>query len=389
MSKSGKTRCARARAHAPRLAHRCTLSGLAAALALVAALTAPTAASAAGDPVASGAFELKLSRSFAKKLRRGGAKMTAGSFAISSGSVNPTDGTGSLTLPPLRFKNGRKKVTYKQVTATLGPGGALEANGAKLFGLSGGKVVRNSFGARVSGLTVTLPRKGAKVLNRKLGLDSLSKGAVGTATVSAQPSTVEVTGGTVAVLGFSTSYPGSFAQKTSSHCISPVSGTTALGPATTNGAIPPSYSFPVSGGTISPDGTGGVLNLTGGLRISNKKSQVPGCTAATGTLQLDQSDFIFDFEAGAAKSHLVISGKSSPPNGDQGVQFTSVLDSSNVTVAADPAAKKITATGGVLKLNKGAALYLNQVFPQPSYDWANEFVAGDPMGIVQISLNTR
>jgi hypothetical protein len=367
------------------------LAATLAALSLSAALITAPAASAAGDPVANGSFELKLSPTFKKQLRKGGVKMTSGSLAVQDGSLDPTSGAGSLTLPPLRFKHGHKKLTFKGATATLGAGGSLTANGTTWFNLAGGKVARNSFGAKVTGVKVTLPGSAAKKLDRKLGLRSPIKGEVGTVNVVADPQTVEVVGGTVDVLGFNITYPGSIAAKSPWHCIDPLNSITSISPANANGAIPPSFSFPVNGGTISPEGNGGVLQLSGGFRIQNKKNVKPGCSLATNTLALDQTNFTFDFAAGAAKSHLVISGKSSQPNGDQGTQFSFNLDSSNMTVTADPGSHAVTATGGVLKLNKGAALYLNQVFPQPlsGYTSANEFIAGDPLGIVQMTLKTR
>jgi hypothetical protein len=370
---------------------RAALAAASAALSLSAVLVAAPAASAAGDPVANGSFQLNVSPAFKKQLKHNGVKMTAGSFDVQHGSLDPTSGTGSLTLPPMVFKRGHKKMSFKGVTATLGPSGSLNANGAALFSLSGGKVARNNFGASVSGLKVTLVGSAAKKLDRKLGLKSRIKGEVGTASVVEEPETVEVTGGTVAVLGYNVTYPGSLAAKAASHCINPVTTISAIGPADASGAIPPSFNFPITGGTISPDGTGGVIQAAGGIRIQNKKNQSPGCSTASNSLTLDQTDFSFDFAAGVAKSHLVIGGKSSAPNGDQGTQFAFNLDSSNMTVTADPGSHQVTATGGVMKLNKGAALYLNQVFPQPlsNYVLSSDYIAGDPMGIVQVNLTTR
>jgi hypothetical protein len=369
----------------------CGLVAASVALSLSAAAIAAPAASAAGDPVANGSFELKLSPGFKKQLRKGGVKMTSGSLAVQGGSIDPTTGAGSLTLPSISFKHGHKKLAFKSVTATLGPGGSMTANGTALFSLAGGKVARSNFGASVSGVKVALSKTAARKLDRKLGLGSPIKGEVGTANVVADPETVEVVGGTVDVLGFNITYPGSIAAKSPWHCIDPLNTITPIGPASGNGVIPPSFSLPVKGGTISPDGNGGLLQLSGGFRIQNKKNVKPGCSLANYSLTMDQTDITFDFTADSAKSHLVISGKSSQPNGDQGSQVSFNLDSSNMTVTADSASHKVTATGGVLKLNKGAALYLNQVFPQPlsSYTTANEFIAGDPLGIVQMTLTTR
>lgn len=361
-------------------------------LSLAAALAFAPAAYANGDPLAGGSFSLKLSAGLKHQLKKSRVSLKPDAFAVKDGTIDPIAGTGSLTLGNLRFKHGSKHVTYKEVTATLGPGGALTANGVTLFSLTGGKVARNSFGATITGVRATLLKRAAQKLNRKLDVRSLHKGEVGTAEVVSEPKTVEVTGGAAAVTGFSILYPGSVAQKAGPHCINALSGITPIAPATSNGAIPPTpptFTLPVTGGTISPDGSDGVVNLAGGYRIANKKNQQSGCSSATGSLQVDQTDFTIDFQHSAAKAHVVISGRTSPPTGDQGVVFSSILDSSDVTVSADPAGHTVTITGGVIKLNGGAALYLNQVFQQPTYLWANELMAGDPLATVRLTVNTR
>jgi len=122
------------------------------ALSVAALLAFAPTAFGAGDPVRTGSFQLKLSHSFKKQLSNHGVAITPKSYAIKSGSIDPTTGTGTLTLKgKLRFKHGHKKVVYKKVTATLGPNGFLKGGGVKLFNLTGGTVVRNGFGADVSG----------------------------------------------------------------------------------------------------------------------------------------------------------------------------------------------------------------------------------------------
>jgi hypothetical protein len=107
--------------------------GLLVAHLLVAALVFAPAALAAGDPVASGSFHLKLSRSFHKQLRRNGVAMKPNVFSVEQGSIDPITGTGTLTLTgKLRFKHGHRKVVYKKVTAALGSNGFLKGGSQRL-----------------------------------------------------------------------------------------------------------------------------------------------------------------------------------------------------------------------------------------------------------------
>ena len=170
--------------------------GLLVALLLVAALVFAPTAFGAGDPVASGSFHLKLSRSFQQQLRRNGVAMKPKVFSVEQGSIDPITGTGTLTLKgKLRFKHGHKKVVYNKVTATLGSNGVLKGGGVKLFNLRGGTVVRNGFGADVSGVKASFRKGAAKKINKRLGLHSLHRASAGSLSVSEQPQTVEVTGG--------------------------------------------------------------------------------------------------------------------------------------------------------------------------------------------------
>jgi hypothetical protein len=370
--------------------------GLVAALPLAVALIFAPPAFGAGDPVASGSFHLKLSSSFVKQLKNNGVAMKPKAFSLAEGAIDPTTGTGTLTLNgTLRFKHGHKKVTYKKVTATLGSGGVLAGNGTKLFKLGGGRVVRNGFGANISGVKVSFLKSAAKKISRKLGLHSLHRASAGSLSVSEQPQTVEVTGGTVHVVPNPnlTAGSGTVASKLSDHCINFINGNTAIAPAIKHDSDPsnPTYDFPVTGGTIGPQGTDGVINQAGGIEVDNVQDDGlhSGCsTVPLATLQ--QADFADHLLDKYISSHVVVSG-SVPPAGDHGVGIASNLDLNNATVSADPANHAVTINGVVIRINGGTALYLNQTFAQPasSYDASKEFVPGDLFGTENLSVTTR
>ncbi len=363
--------------------------GLLVALLLVAALVCAPTAFGAGDPVASGSFNLKLSRSFKNQLRRNGVAMKPKVFTVEQGSIDPITGTGTLTLKgKLRFKHDHKKVVYKKVTATLGSNGVLKGGGVKLFKLSGGAVTRNGFGADLSGVKASFLKSAAKKINKKLGLHSLHRASAGSLSVSEQPQTVEVTGGNVHVVPEPLSAgSGTVTSKLLAHCVLGLTGVSVIGPGIKNPpAGAPSFDFPVTGGTISPEGTDGVVDQAGGIQIAN--GGVGGSCASSTGVNLQQTNFANNLLSNYISSHVVIVG-SVPTVGDQGVLIGSNLNASNATVSANPDHHSVTVNGTVIRINKGSALVLNQTFAQPSYNASMEFVSGDLFGTVDLTVTTR
>jgi hypothetical protein len=80
-----------------------------------------------------------------------------------------------------------------------------------------------------------------------------------------------------------------------------------------------------------------------------------------------------------------------PNAGDQGVGFGADFSLSSATVSADPSAHTITIKNIVIRQTKGAALTLNQFFPQPAghLDGAQEFNGGDLFGYANLTVTTR
>jgi hypothetical protein len=371
-------------------------------LTVFATLAVAATAHAAGDPVASGSFELKLAGKLGKQLKQGHASLRAGSLTIEQGTVDPVTGAGELILGGrLRFAHGHRKLAYKKLTVTLGSGGSLSSAGKPLFALSGGSVTRNGFGADLGGVKLKLGKPAARKIKRKLGLRSLRAGSAGSVSVSEQPQTVQLTGGTAAVNAYSATVPGSVASKLSYHCVDSVAGVTVRAPASQPGGLLTPYHFPITGGTISPSGDDGLIQQAGGLTIANthpapSASGFPsGCKTNAPSppplAQLAETDFAFDLLNRTVKSHVVISNHPTQPNGDQGVVVQANLDSSNLTVNVDPQSHAASATGAVIRINAGTALYLNQVFPQPlaNFDASREFAAGDLFATADVSATIR
>lgn len=372
--------------------------GRIAALSIAAVMTLALAPAAfgAGDPVASGSFQLQLSASFRKQLRRAGVAIKPRLFSIKEGTVDPLTGEGNLTLAgKLRFKHGRRKVVYDKVTATLGAGGVLKGGGTKLFSLSGGGAVRDGFGAQIAGVKASLLKSAARKISRKLRLHSLHRAAAGSLRVSVQPQTVEVTGGDMHIVPDPTLTAGSgtVASKASAHCLDFVSGVTAISPGVKNPPVnTPSFDFPVTGGTISPNGTDGVIQQTGGIQLANRQSGggVPSGCSSMPLATIQETNFANNLPHSYISAHVVVSG-AVPTNGDFGVVPGTNLDDSHATVVADPVNHTVTITGSVITINGATALTLNSTFLQPmsSYDQSLDFAPGDLFATANLTVTTR
>jgi hypothetical protein len=363
---------------------------LSAALAVLLTLTLAAPAQGAGDPVKSGQLRLQLSDAFKQRLAKRGIGVSPKSFALGGGTVDPIAGTGSLQLRgKLRFRRSGEKAVFRDLGATVGPGGLLRSGRKPLFALSGGVVTREGFGARITGVQIRLLRGATRSLKRSLGVKRLRPGYAGSASVTQQPATVQVLTGT-ATLAPDTS-PGSVNSKLAAHCIDSSAGISPIAPATQPGGAGTPYFFPVSGGTVSPTGIEGVVQQVGGFQLQDGGSGLPAGCPSSPTVTIRQTDLAVDFLTKNISALLDVSG-SGVPFGLQGIIPVSFpYDSLNATFTADPVSHTVTSGGTVIRLNSLAAYYLNQAFPQPSggFDPAMEFAAGDSYGTAGLTLQVR
>ncbi len=430
------------------------------------ALIAASNAAAAGDPVKTGKVSFNVTKGFRKALKRNHVKMGPRKFGIRPGpsSIDPSTGTGSVRLKgSLKFRGHGHRLVAHRLTAKIGvKGGNLKGRigGRNLTLLrlrskpGGAKVDRIGFGARLSRISARLGKHLARTVNRKLGLHSLvTSRRLAKVTLTEQPKTVAITGGFVyldvpdgylpanpAVPG-SGADPNTVAAKQPSHCIDPAFGVdviagdpnnpariTRAAPFTADPVLgpPPAgdaarFRFPVSSGTVSPAGTDGVIQVSGGVRLMSgghgsvdaldgftqpSPCLAPGPSPSASPGVLDTTNLAPNLGLMNVQAQTVIGGtnpgapntgcpNAAPPPGpcvfpgDKGIAIGQTIDSSGVAVNADPNAKTVTIAGGVIRNNDLATGVLNQLFPNKSGNTGLDFASGDKFGVSTLAVNTR
>ncbi len=261
--------------------------------ALVAMLAIAPLASAASDPIKSGTTTLTINSGFNKKAKKASIKIAAvkpskikgtkATFAVTGGEIEPTTGAGTVNHSGgLKITWGKKSVTLKSLTIdTKGKSISAKIGGktVKVASLAGTSTARLGFGASVSAKKVKLTKAGANALNSKLTpaptkTKVKKNGKTIVKTVKVQPffkanmvlgaSTTEVEPETVAVLPTgSMVFTGDPTLLTK---LNDVETKLVVIPPTTAAANV--FTSPISGGTISPLGTSGTVNSSGGLVLT-------------------------------------------------------------------------------------------------------------------------
>lgn len=408
-------------------------SAVAAVVALVALFAFAPLASATSDPLASGTTTITLNKGLVNKLKKVGVKVLKASPAtvkgrtvtlpVSGGSVDPTTGQGTVEHSGgIKFKRGKKTApvnTFVLDTTTSSLNAKVAGKTMKLASVSGVTFARNGFGVNVSIGKLKLTGKAAKQLNKKLSVSGKSKGkasklasvskgkaaqkpfkgnqVLGSSASETQPKTVAVAPTGSASLALSASavqklnnvgphapgVPGPFAVKL---------GT--IPPTSASPTVPPVLTFPISGGTMSPTATSGVLQTAGGVTLTQDLELAPP-PGTFGTTTLTMGNIWVDLSAKTATVEVIITNPKLPPAnlGNLGRSSIADIQLTGATIIADPAARTISVQNATATLQAVTAETLNAVFineiEKATMTQQEKFAGGDPLGIFSFTAQTQ
>jgi hypothetical protein len=364
------------------------------AIAAVALMVFASSASAARDPIASGTTDLHMKRGFLRKLANndvvvqslGAATVSGNEIALSvkGGKLDPTDAQGFLeTRGGFKLGRGERGVPLTNLTVNtvkLAVYATIARAHMQLGTLLLPTTSREGFGANFKVVKLSLTAKAAKRISNRLGLEGshrLNAGrAISNEYSSAQPELVEVLPqGNATLTGNVQTL-----QKFGAKGVKLPAGISAIAPATKPTAT--SFQFPIGGGTIAPDLTGGTVKTDGGVQIL-KEAEPYSPTMRMRNIEVD-------FATKAATVEIEI--LPTPP-------FPGVVGRSSIVdvaldpkgVAVDPTTRTIAVKGAEARLQAVAASTLNSVFNQPAPEPppSSNFVVGDPLGTFSMTLQAR
>ncbi|HEU5253203.1 MAG TPA: hypothetical protein VFU16_07760 [Solirubrobacterales bacterium] len=322
------------------------------AAALFALLAFAPLASATPDPVASGKTTVTLNKGWTKYLKTfgikiqkvGNAKVNAkkATFKVSGGSMDPTNGLGTLNLSGgLKFKAGKKSATVKGLVLDTGKSlltGKVSGKKVKLAKLKGLSYSRNGFGVNVTLKTLKLEKAGAKQLNKKTGYAKgkpkpfLAGKKIGKSTSESQPATVAVIPS------------GNLVFDANPELLTKLSNVKAnvelISPTTQSGTR---FTSPITGGTIAPLGTAGTVMSSGGLKLvqnlPTSANTSIDTTITLGAMYLDLSAKTVTVEV-VAQSNAESEGKKPLDLGNLG--RSSIADLTVTGVSTDAANRTVS-----------------------------------------------
>jgi hypothetical protein len=379
------------------------LSVVATVAALVGLLAFAPLASATSDPLASGTTTLTLNKNLFKKLKKaevkvikvspGTVKARKVTLPVSAGSLDPTNGLGTIEQSGgIKFKHGKKSAVVKLIvvdTTTNSINANVAGKSMKLASVSGVSAARNGFGANVTVGSTKLTGKAAKQLNKKLGFtgkhakEAPFKGGkgMGSALSETQPKTVTVLPSGNASLVTSLATDTKLAKV--------LVGIKTVAPTTETAPLPPTFAFPIGGGTIAPNATSGILQTTGGLQLVQEFK--PGVETVM-TLNAIYVDL------GAKTATVEVTLKSTVSEeinklGNLGRSSIANLSLTGATIKSDPSARTVSIENASATLQGVTAETLNSVFVGPfeavTKTSAEHFAEGDPLGTFSFTAQTQ
>lgn len=333
----------------PRMARGVKLPATILAAALFALLAFAPFASAAPDPVASGSATITLKSGFVKSLKKAGVKISkVGSakvkgskltFKVTGGELDPTNGQGTLNLGGgLKFKHGKKSTQVKGLTLnTIKKGlfGKVAGKKVKITTVGGYTFTRAGFGVSTVVKKMKLTNTAAKKLNKALGTKAFKGNQlIASSVAEEQPATVAIIpGGNV---NFSANKELLEKLNNVKTAVSPISPTTVSGT---------TFEFPISGGSIAPTATAGVVQTIGGAKLFQKLPKNEAETEFFET-EITLGNFWLDLSAHTVTVEVVAKSNASEKLNLGALGRSSIADLTltGATVTIDATNHKVTVT---------------------------------------------
>lgn len=333
----------------PRMARGVKLPATILAAALFALLAFAPFASAASDPVASGSATITLKSGFVKSLKRAGVKISkVGSakvkgskltFKVTGGELDPTTGQGTLNLGGgLKFKHGKKSTQVKGLslnTIKKGLFGKVAGKKVKITTVGGYTFTRAGFGVSLVIKKMKLTNTAAKKLNKALGTKAFKGNKqIASGVAEEQPATVAIIpGGNVS---FNANKELLEKLKNVKTAVEPIAPTSVTGT---------TFEFPISGGSIAPTATAGVVQTIGGAKLFQKLPKNEAETEFYET-EITLGNFWLDLSAHTVTVEVVAKSNASEKLNLGALGRSSIADLTltGATVTIDATNHKVTVT---------------------------------------------
>lgn len=339
---------------------------------LVVAFSAPSPAGAAYEPAGQGATGLRLEEGFVGLLRQNGVKLGVVDgatlrkreidFPVDGGKIDPPSkrGTvlhaGGMTLMRghrrFRIDDLMVKTTRKRSPLSAKVGGGQ----IKLFTAGQLTVDRSGFGSRIRSGDLQMTAKLAVRLNHKLGLNRVFEEglSVGSALTRVQPALAQISHARRISLELD---PGLLAKLQQLHvAVNPIH------PA----EHPDVFTFPIFGGQLAPDLSGGIMQDEGALELLQ-----------LGAGQVFWREPSVDLEGSGLTAEVDL--EPAPPyRGKIGRVQIASLELSGAVTASRPSQRTLELAGGHLALSPEGAAELNDAFAEGK----PIFAAGETMGVL-------
>ncbi|MBS1677791.1 MAG: HtaA domain-containing protein [Actinobacteria bacterium] len=361
------------------------------AAAVIAALLAfVPAANAARDPISGGTTDLHLKKGFLKKLTNLGVGLagvgtgqvngSAIHLPVTEGMFDPTNAQGHITSPGgFQLVKGAKTVPITEVEANTVHGfvrATIAGAHMQLGTFANATTGREGFGARVKAGQLMLTQKAANRISNKLGLQGSKR--INARVMSNEfnitvPKTVTLLGQNEATLETAAGVIKKLGEKG----VQP-SGINPIAPAKQPKAA--NFTFPITGGTVAPDGSTGQVTTAGGVEILKK-----GKTASP---QMKITNVILELQQKTATVEIEIL----PTPGQTGRSSIVELVFPSNSIQTNPTTRQITIQKAEAKLQAPAATTLNSVFNQgdeKAPPASSEFAGGELFGTFSATLQAQ